>query len=299
MRRFLKLVGYVLGAVALVIIGAGIAVYFSSASKLKKTHLVAVRPVAIPTDSAALARGRHIAETRGCIDCHGSDYAGAKVIDDPAMGRLYGSNLTKGKGGKTVSFKDEDWVRAIRHGVASDGRGLVLMPSAEYAHFTDQDLGSVIAFLKTVPAVDRDSVLLAPGPVTRVLLATNKLKLAADEIDHVNLRPPTVMPGVTLDYGRYLSVGCTGCHGANFSGGKIDIGPPSWPHAANLTPHESGRLAKWSETEFLAALRTGKRPDGSEINPVMPRAFGNMDDTELKALWMYFKTLPPMKTGAR
>ena len=56
---------------------------------------------------------------------------------------------------------------------------------------------------------------------------------------------------------------------------------------------------KWTEADFLATMRTAKRPDGTEVHPVMPRTFGNMTDTELKALWMYFKTLPATATGVR
>ncbi|MEO6568747.1 MAG: cytochrome c [Opitutaceae bacterium] len=297
MSPFFKILRRVLGVILVVVVGAAAAVYFVSNAKMKKTFAVTARPVVIPTDASALAHGKHMAETRGCNECHGADYGGNKVIDDPAMGRLFGPNLTKGKGSMTATFRDEDWVRAIRHGVAPDGRGLLLMPSEEYSHFSDEDLGSVIAYLKSVAAVDRDTVPLAPGPVARALLAAGKLKLGAEVIDHANLRPKFVPPGVTVEYGRYLSVGCTGCHGVNFSGGKIDIGPPDWPHAANLTP--SGRLAKWSEADFLAVLRTRKRPDGTELNPVMPASFGNMTDVELKALWTYFKTLPPKETGAR
>jgi mono/diheme cytochrome c family protein len=297
MPRFFRVLGRVAAVLLLLVVGVGAAVYFASGFKLEKKFVVSARPVVLPTGAAAIAHGKHIAETRGCNECHGADYGGNKVIDDPAMGRLYGPNLTKGKGSTTATFRDEDWVRAIRHGVAQDGRGLLLMPSEEYSHFSDEDLGSVIAYLKTVPAVDRDRVPLAPGPVARALLVAGKLKLGAEQIDHANLRPRFVPAGTTVEYGRYLSVGCTGCHGANFSGGKIDIGPPDWPHAANLTP--AGRLAKWTEADFLAVMRTAKRPDGTEVNPVMPRSFGNMTDTELKALWMYFKTLPARETGVR
>jgi cytochrome c553 len=299
MFRFLRFLAYILGLLAAFVGLVLFAVYFASSTKLEKTYAVTARAVTIPSDPAAVARGKHIAETRGCASCHGDDYAGAKVIDDPAMGKLYGSNLTRGKGSKVAEFRDDDWVRAIRHGVTRAGRGLVLMPSAEYAHLSDGDLGDVIAFLKTVSPVDRESVPVAPGPIARALLLAGKLKLAADEIDHGQVQPAVVAPAVTLEYGRYLSVGCTGCHGTNFAGGKIEIGPPDWPHAANLTPHESGHLAKWSEEDFLRTLRTAKRPDGTELNPVMPRAFANLNDVELKALWMYFKTLPPVATGTR
>lgn len=299
MSRFLKFFLRAIFALIVLVVVAAVAVFVVSGSKLSRTYSVAARPVAIPSDAPAIAHGKHIAETRGCSDCHGPDYGGAKVIEDGAMGRLYGPNLTKGKGGKVAEYRDEDWVRAIRHGVARDGRGLVLMPSAEYSHFSDEDLGSVIAYLKTVAPVDRESVPLEPGPVTRALLVTGKLKLAAEEIDHANLKPPTIPVGVTPEYGRYLAYGCTGCHGNKFTGGKIDIGPPDWPHASNLTPHESGRLGKWTQADFLSTMRTAKRPDGTELNPVMPRVFGNLNDTELKALWAYFKTLPSTPTGTR
>jgi mono/diheme cytochrome c family protein len=137
------------------------------------------------------------------------------------------------------------------------------------------------------------------GPVSRVLLAVGKIKLAAEVIDHGKVQPVAMVPGVTVEYGRYLAAGCVGCHGPNYAGGKIEVGPPSWPEAANLTPHADGRLARWSEADFVNVLRTAKRPDGTELNPVMPRTFGQMDDVELKALYAFFKAIPPVAKGAR
>lgn len=287
-----------LGLVAVMVVLATV-VYFKSSAQLRRTHVVAVQPPVLPTDAGAIERGRHIASTRGCTDCHGKDFGGAKVIDDGAMGRLYGPNLTTGHGGRSAAYRDEDWVKAIRHGVAPDGRGLFLMPSADYARFTEADLGDLIVYLKSVSPVDRERVPLSIGPMARALMLAGKIKLSADVIDHAALRPDVVTPAISVEYGRYIAVGCTGCHGSNFSGGKIEIGPPNWPAAANLTPHASGRLATWSEADFLALLRTGKRPDGTEVSRVMPRAFGQMNDTELKAVWLYLGTLPPAATGTR
>jgi cytochrome c553 len=299
MSRVLKFLGY--GAAGLVLVAAAGAtgVYFASNARLSKSYSVTPAALPIPTDAASIASGKHIAETRGCNDCHGKDFAGGKVIEDGAMGTLHGPNLTRGKGGRVATFKDEDWVRAIRHGVGPDGRGLFIMPSAEYAVFSNEDLGSLIAYLKTVPAVDRERPGTSLGPVSRVLLATGKMKLSAEEIDHPNVKPASVTPAVTVEYGRYVAASCMGCHGPNFSGGKIEVGPPSWPMAANLTPHADARLAKWSELDFIQTVRTAKRPDGTELHPVMPRAFGQMNDVELKALWAYFKSLPPVAMGAR
>jgi cytochrome c553 len=299
MSRIFKFLGYVIGGLAAVLAVAAVVVYFTSGSRLKKTFAVTPKAMAIPTDAAALAHGKHLAETRGCNDCHGKDYAGGRVIEDGAMGRVFGPNLTRGKGGRVAAFKDEDWVRAIRHGVGPDQLGLFIMPSEEYSHFSDADLGALIAYLKTVPAVDRERPETQLGPISRVLLATGKMKLAAEVIDHARARPAVVTPAVSADYGRYVANSCTGCHGANFSGGKIEVGPPDWPEAANLTPHAAANLAKWSEADFLATMRTAKRPDGTELHPVMPRAFGQMNDVELKALFAFFKSLPPTAKGTR
>jgi cytochrome c553 len=299
MFRILKFLGYLLGGVLVLAATAASAAYVASNARLKKTFAVTPRPVAIPTDAVALARGKHLAETRGCNDCHGKDYAGNRVVDDGAMGRVHAPNLTGGNGGRVGTFKDEDWVRAIRHGVGPDQLGLLIMPSEEYAHFNDDDLGALIAFLKTVPAVDRERVPTSLGPVSRMLLATGKMKLGAEVIDHPNVKPVVIASGATVEYGRYVAASCMGCHGPNFSGGKIESGPPNWPQAANLTPHADGRLTKWSEAEFMQTLRTAKRPDGTELDPVMPRVFGQLNEVEMKALWAFFKTLPAASTGVR
>jgi len=210
---------------------------------------------------------------------------------------LYGPNLTHGKGGLPAEHRDADFVKALRHGVGVDGRGLYLMPSTDYADFTETDMGDLIAYLKSVPPVDRDTIRVELGPVSRILLVTGKFKMAADVIDHANVHAAVVKPGITIDYGKYVATNCMGCHGATFAGGKIEIGPPDWPQAANLTP--AGNLGKWSEADFLKTIRTSTRPDGTKLNPVMPVVFGEMNDVELKAIWTYLKTLPALPTGAR
>jgi mono/diheme cytochrome c family protein len=126
------------------------------------------------------------------------------------------------------------------------------------------------------------------------------MKIPATQIDHANLKPGTIPPGVTVEYGRYLAVACIACHGPNYSGGKIEIGPPDWPPARNLAPPLfSGDLAKWAEKDFVRAIRYAKRPDGTELNPAMPRGFAAMNDEELGALWLFLKSLPPAATGTR
>lgn len=299
MSKLLRRIGFTLVTLLVLIALAGLAVYAASNRRLTRSFAVQPKDVEVPSGADAVERGRHIAVTRGCTDCHGPDLGGATVIENAPMGVLHGPNLTRGDGSRTSQYQNADWVRSIRHGVTPEGRPLVLMPSEEYSQMSNADLGALIAYVKSVPPVSRASVPVKLGPVARALILAGKFPISAEHIDHDNLRPMEIAPAITPEYGRYLAVGCTGCHNPSFSGGKIEVGPPDWPPAANLTPDSSGRLAKWSESDFVTTLRTAHRPDGTELSSVMPRNFGKMNDTELKALWAYLKTLPAKPTGVR
>lgn len=282
-----------LGLLALALVS----VYLGSSGRMNKTYKVEVTPVSLPTDPAAIEQGRHIAVTRGCYDCHGKDLGGFAVIDAQPMGLIYGPNITPT--GVAAGYDDEDWVRAIRHGLTPGGRPLILMPSEEYYYLSDADLGALIAFLKSLPPVYRESHPVSLGPIGRGLVLAGQLKLPAELIDHEAPRPDAPDPGVSIEYGKYLAVTCTGCHGPGFSGGPIPGGDPKWPPAANVSPDPDTGVGTWGETDFFRALREGKRTDGTDIDPVMPRAFGHMTDDELSALWLYLQSVPAKAYGNR
>ena len=251
----------------------------------------------IPTDSLAIERGGHIAAIRGCMDCHGPDLAGATFIDDPLFARLSGSNLTPGGvGGKLT---DVERVRAIRHGVAPDGRSLLFMPAQDFSSLSDEDVGDLLAYLHSVPAVTTAPPPNRIGPVGRLLFLAGKVPLLPAEIvDHADVRPAQPVAGRTVAYGAYVAMGCSGCHGASFSGGHIPGTPPSWPDAANLTPDASG-LAQWSEDDLTTALRQGVARGGramkTEYMPV--RVTKYLTDEEIGALYLYFRSLPAKPRG--
>ena len=123
---------------------------------------------------------------------------------------------------------------------------------------------------------------------------------SVERIDHSkSARALAPAEGPTAEYGDYIvhTAGCAECHGPTLAGGKIDVGDPSWPPAANLTP--SG-LKAYDEAAFFTALRTGVRPGGSKINEAMPwRRTKEMTDDEIRAVWLYLKTVPPREFGAR
>jgi mono/diheme cytochrome c family protein len=299
MKRLLKALQILVAGVATLVLVCAAAVYGFSEARYRKHYAVTPRAVALRADSATLARGAHLVSSfGGCIECHGENLGGKMVIDDPAIGRVYGANLTRGKGGVGSTLTALDIVRAMTHGVGRDGRALKVMPSADYVHLTDDDLGAIVAYVQAAPPVDAAPPPVQVGPVGRALFVAGKLPiLHAERIDHGNATGMTVQAGPTVEYGAYVaSVGCKGCHGQTLAGGPIEGGAPDWPQAANLTP--AGSLARWTEADFTRALRTGRRPDGSTVNPVMPvRLTTHLTDEEIHALWLYLRTLPATPVG--
>lgn len=287
------------GLVALLLV-ALIGVYFISEQRVNRSYQVQAPAIPIPTDAEAIAEGQRLFTVRGCLDCHKENGAGGILIDDPLLGRVSAANLTAGQGGVGGIYKDVDWVRAIRHGVGPDGKPLLIMPSQEFNGINDTDTGAIIAYLKSLPPVDTEMPVDKLGPLGRILLVANAIPIIpAEVIDHT-VRPAAIEPDVTVEYGEYLGQTCKGCHGLTLSGGPIPGVPAEPPYPANLTPHEATGLGSWTEADFIRALREGERPDGSAIDPQMPwKAFGQMTDTELKALWLYLQSVPAKEYGNR
>ncbi len=295
--KVLRWLGIIVAAVVVLIVVAVGSIYLLSSRRLAKTWKITPESVVVPTDSASVEYGRHLATARlGCADCHTADLGGQVMINDGAFGRFVPANLTRGQGGVGGHYTSEDWVRLLRHGVRPNGTAVTLMPVQVIAGLSDHDLGALIAYLESVPPVDRELPPSKPGPIARMLLVTNKAPLIpAEVVNHVT-RQPAVGPAVTAEYGQYLveTSGCRECHGQHLSGGKVG-GDPSSPAATNLTP--TG-LGGWSEADFFQSLRQGKRPDGTAISDYMPwKSFGKMTDDELKAVWLYLQTVPARPTG--
>jgi mono/diheme cytochrome c family protein len=247
----------------------------------------------------AVDRGDHLVHARyGCVECHGQDFGGGVMVDDPILGRLLGANITAGPGGRTAGYTAADWDRIVRHGVRPDGLPAA-MPSSDFQRMSDQELSDVVAYIRSQPVVDNAVPPVTLGPLGKILMATGKLPLAADLItDHQ--RPHAVEPpeaAADATFGEHLAGVCAGCHGESFAGGPVPGGDPSWPPAADLTP--AGNLGAWSEEQFVRALRTATRPDGTELLPPMSLMTGyaqRMTDTEISALYKYFRSLPPTAT---
>lgn len=273
---------------------AGLMIVFGQA-EVEKTYKNITPPnmtpaaLTLPTDEASLQRGKHLVEAvSACTSCHRDDLGGENVVNEIYWGTINAPNLTLGWGGLGDEFTVDDWVRAIRHGVNQDNKALLGMPSEAYHRIDDADLAAIIAYLQSVPKVDRKmdkATLSIPGLVLLGLGVVDDLP--AEQIDHRVAIKPAPAPGITVEYGEYLATiaACHSCHGDDLSGGENL--PPFGP---DLTP--GGDLSTWTQADFIKAMRTGVAPDGTTLDPDdMPwENYMLMTDDELAAIWTYLQS---------
>jgi len=319
--KVLKVVGVIL--LALVLVAVSGIFYFKASAKqrLDKDYRLSLSPVPIPyplssaelanlpedrRDAAALqavaleralARGKHYLESRaGCGDCHGSDFGGKVIVENPALGRWVAPNITRG--GVTKNYRPEDWDGIVRHGVLPSGKPAV-MPAADFAGFSDQELSDIAAYIHSLPPVERVMPKSELGPIYSFFIVNGTVPISAEIIKHAAPHP-TLPPdiAVTDELGRHLGATCKGCHGEGLAGGPIQGGDPAWPPARNITFDDTG-LAKWSLDDFRKALKAGIRPDGTKLSPVMPISLtSKLAPEEVDALYLYLKSVPKKAFGS-
>jgi mono/diheme cytochrome c family protein len=302
--KVFKWLGIVVGAVIVIILLVVGYIYWKSGSIVGKKYTFSVaRAVYVPSDSATVARGEHLASAvMMCMECHGKDFGGAKVVDQPVFARIYGPNLTKSKSGRGVGGPNYDiktFDRAVRHGIMQDGRGVYIMPSMHFTYLSDDDLAALFAYVSNRSSVDREVPPFTLGPIGKMLVATGKLPPAwAEIIQHNAPRPAKPAQGATKEYGQYIArLSCIGCHRPDLSGGVIEDGDPAWPPSSNLT----SVLKKYTFDDFKKVLTEGERLGGNPVSVPMANAVqwtGLMDDYEIQALWLYLKDLPEVPTAS-
>ena len=298
MKKSFKWFGIVLGSLLGLTIFILLGLAFKGNSMWNKTYNVHVETITIPADAASIARGEHWVKAE-CIGCHRDNLSGGPFFEAP-FATIDAKNLTSGKGGAGSEFKDEDWIRALRHGVNPEDHSLIIMPASDFRYFSDSDLGDIIAYVKSVPPVDKETrepnfnllgrALVGAGIFGKGILVANDIQQSGP----VPSSAPTA--GITPEYGAYIvnASGCHTCHGVNLSGGKSP--DPSAKNAPNLTL--GGELVTWKEADFIKAIRTGVKVNGKQLDPKqMPwEHFKNFSDDELKAIWVYLQSVPKHET---
>jgi mono/diheme cytochrome c family protein len=270
----------------------------------------AIPPIAPPAPSSfapeLVARGEMLAGAGNCMACHtargGQPEAGGRPFTT-AIGTFYSSNITPDAETGIGSWSEAAFTRALREGVARDGRHL--FPVFPYDHFTkltDADIKALYAYVMTrspVKAPDRSNTVPFPLDV-RALQAIWKM---------IYFRPGPYRPDPQHDAqwnrGAYLAQGlaaCGACHTARNALGAESVGHPyGGPYGGALfsgwiaTPLDvSPSAARWSESDIFAYLRTGESPPhGVAVGPMrlVVKGLAKLPDSDLNAIAAYFVSL--------
>jgi mono/diheme cytochrome c family protein len=253
----------------------------------------------------SLERGEYLVRgPAGCGNCHtpqgpnGPDMAnelGGFLVEKSEMFEAWAPNITPG--GRVAGWSDAELARAIREGIRPDGSVIgPPMPIVLYRRLSDDDLMSMVMFLRTIAASDN----VTPASTYNIPLPP----AYGPPIDSV----PSIPAGVTVEYGEYLAgpvAHCVECHstpgpqGPMFdthlgAGGFEFHGPWGVSVSANLTPHEDG-IAGYTDDELRVMITQGKRPDGSAMLP--PMGYGYYAATapeDIDAIILYLRQLPPL-----
>ena len=219
-----------------------------------------------------------------CADCHSSnrkdlDGSPDNFLSDSPMGILYAPNLTPG--GDLRNWSDGDIVRAIREGVDTQGKTLIIMPSEGLHAMSDEEVQDIVAYLRSLPPIDRQTPERALSFMAMVFIGAGQFPLAAQ----LPINGPVVAPADgTVEHGKYITdaYGCRDCHGKDLTGNK-DLGGP------NLV----GVVSGWSDDELLQVFNTGKDPSGRQISDEMPWQGYRiaLSDSDLHDLYDYLHTL--------
>ena len=260
------------------------------------------------------ARGAYlVTHVTPCMECHSPHRwtehdapiptnmigAGQEMPIKGLPGRLVAPNITPDPETGAGNWSDDQLVRAIREGIGHDGRALFpLMPYQNYRSLSDEDVASIVVYLRALPAVR------APQPRTQIEFPVRYLIRSVPEPLHAPVPAPDL--STPEKRGAYLvTIGaCGNCHtpqdahgqpiaGMEFGGGLVLDGPWGRVTSANLTPAPSG-IPYYDKALFTEVLRTG-RVKARTINQVMPwHVFSGMTDDDIAAIYTHLTTLAPV-----
>ena len=262
-----------------------------------------------------LERGKYLTENvTPCFGCHSTrDWSknespeaqgmhGAGMANFPfegLPGTVHAPNITPDKETGAGNWTDDQMARAIREGIGFDGRALFpMMPYENFRRLSDEDLASIIVYLRTIPPVKRQV------PKTELIFPVKYLiKNAPAPITEPVPEPNLSTPEKRGEYLVTIAV-CRDCHTLmengqrltqlDLAGGDLLRGPWGAVTSPNITQSPSG-IPYYDEALFLDVMRTGMvkaRP----LKQTMPWwYFRGMTDDDLKAMFAYLKTVPQIQ----
>ena len=311
MKKALKIIGLLIGLVVLVVAGF---LAFVAVRGVPKYDAKVPQLASIEVTPERVAEGKRIALML-CRDCHYNPetkkLTGRQMDEAPEFGVIRARNITQHPDAGIGKWSDAEIVYFILTGIhPADGQYVPpYMP--KLARMSDEDLACVIAFLRSnEPEVQADATEL---PASEHSFLTKLLSTVA-------FKPlpypegPIARPDTTdkVAWGKYLALDvldCWTCHSGDFT--KMDVMEPEKSFrflgggnamknergeivvTANITPHEETGIGKWTEDQFVRALKYGIVENGPALrNPMKP--FSQLSDSEAKAIFAYLRTVPPI-----
>lgn len=315
MKKLLKVLGVLLLIGVLVIVGA--ITYITQALP----NIAAPRDLHVEVTSERVTRGEYLANhVCLCMDCHstrdwskfagppkpGTKGMGGEVFDQTVQfpGRFVSRNITP--------FGLKDWTdgeiyRAITSGVSRDGHPFFpVMPYPYYNKLASEDVYSIIAYLRSLPALPSTPEASKPDFPMNIIMHTIPEKAHPMEL-------PTKG---TPEYGAYMvnACGCRECHtkmekgkavGEPFAGGfEFHFPNGATVRSANITPSENGGIGKWTRAQFIERFKvysdSGYVPSPvdmqkGQFQTVMPwNMYAGMTEEDLGAIYDHLRTIAPV-----
>ena len=272
MKNLFKWLVRVIGVLTLAVVGAAAYIFVVSERAREQAYDVPVTSFTAPRDPAAVENGRRQAIIHGCTSCHGPQLSGLTMLDDPKLARIRSPNITM----IVPQYSDAELARLLRQGVKRDGHGLWVMPASP--HLSDEDLGAIIVYLRTVPQQPGDAGEVTMGPLARLGVATGKM---GSSVNLESIRPTVVDRSNPIAFGRYLvKSACTDCHGSKLEGSEFVKSPSLMV------------VAGYEEADFTRLMRTGIGVGDRELGKmtVMGRVrFSSLTDEEIGAIRAYLQ----------
>lgn len=282
----MRTVGRIVVALVAAILVLVAILYGASEWVLRRGHSVPLVQVAIPRDAASVEEGGRLAKIYGCRGCHGPNSEGTVWPDPPAF---VASIAPPAIARKIAAYSDAELARLIRNGVRKDGSTLYIMPTVAHRFIADDDLGKLIAWLRTLRPGPKDSLAdTSFGPVGRLLILTGQM-------------PASMQTGVVAqphrpaDAGRYFydSV-CAECH-------LLDKPKPT-EDGRQVAPALPPMAAAYDPAAFKKLLRTGvgmSPRDLGLMKEVATEATYALTDQEIDALQAYLKGEADKQTAGK
>ena len=276
MTRILTWIRWISLSVVAAVVIAVATIYVSSSGIINKTYDVPLEQITVVADSVSIAEGNRLTKTRGCTSCHGANLEGMLYYDEPFVARFVSPDLTH----EVEEYSDAELARIIRHGVTPRGTSTLAMPSPTFYHLSDRDVGSILAYLRSLPPAHGPDEEIKLRLLARIAFLTGEFVPQAATIDHSSPRLK-VEPDDPYSFGEYLAkTSCSECHGHNLQGqaeGQV------------ITP-DLAIVQSYSDSAFIELMTKGKALGGRELKTMSSVArtrFSHFTDRELIALYAY------------